>query len=362
MFVQTATPLADSGSAAATPQQPADVNIVSPMTAQLADDSTPTQTTAPLADSTPAPTSAPPAPHSTFDFDGTLASPSAGGVAEEAAPYSFENPPPIRNYPLYWWHITAKILSFALFGVGAVLISIVAFPVMMLLFPSKRRFRKAGHRFISAMFRFFTLFMTVIRASHVTAKERGEFKKLKSCIVVANHPSLLDVVMLISLLPDADCIVNAYLVGKNILHIIARKLYIPAADSFEEIMEKSVESLKSGSVLIIFPEGTRSKPSGQNPYKKGAARVALASGCPIVPVYIGGNDKRGLRKHDPMLKYNTRRCYHYDIHMKPPIKPEDYKDLPEPAAARRMTARLREVLSDDANREYITIYGNDKKP
>lgn len=297
----------------------------------------------------------------TFDFDGTLASADAAGIAETAAPYSFENPPPITNYPLYWWHIIAKILSFALFGVGAVLISIVAFPIMMLFFPSRQRFRKAGHRFISVMFRFFTLFMTVIGASRITAKERKEFKQLRSCIVVANHPSLLDVVMLISLLPDADCIVNAYLAKKNILHIIARKLYIPAADSYEEIIAKSVESLRNGSVLIIFPEGTRSKPSGQNPYKKGAARVALASGCPIVPVYIGGNDKRGLRKHDSMFKYNTRHCYHYDIHKKPSVLPADYRDLPEPAAAKRMTARLREILSDDANREYITIYGNDRK-
>lgn len=279
---------------------------------------------------------------------------------EPNASYSFENPPPVRNYPLYWWHIIAKILSFMLFGLGSILISIVAFPVMAILFPKKERFRKAGHHFISFMFRFFVGFMTLIRAAHLTTPDRKQLKALKSCVVVANHPSLLDVVMLISLLPDADCIVNSYLTGKNILHIIVRKLYIPASNSHEEIMQKSVDAVKNGSCLIIFPEGTRSLASGQNTYKKGAARVALASGCPIVPVYIGGNDKRGLRKHDPMLRYNTRHCYHYDVHVKTPINPEDFRGLPEPAAAKRITRAIRDELSDEANRDYITVY-EDKK-
>lgn len=270
--------------------------------------------------------------------------------------YSFENPPPVKNYPLYWWHIFAKILSFALFGLGTIFISIIAFPVMKLLFWKKERFRKAGHHFISIMFRFFVLFMTVIRASYLTTEDKKKFRSLKSSIIVANHPSLLDVVMLISLIPDADCIVNSYLAGKNIVHIIVSNLYIPNSLHYEEIMEKCVTALKSGSNLIIFPEGTRSLPSGQNKFKKGAARVALTSLCPIVPVYIGGNDKRGLRKHDPMFKYNTRRCYHYDAHMKEPISPEEYKDLPSPAAAKKITERLAQILSDKNNAQYIEVY------
>ena len=270
--------------------------------------------------------------------------------------YSFENPPPVKNYPLYWWHILAKILAFTLFGLGTIFISIIAFPFMKLFFWDKGRFRKAGHHFISIMFRFFVLFMTVTRASHLTAKDRKKFRSLKSSVVVANHPSLLDVVMLISLIPDADCIVNSYLVGKNIVHIIASKLYIPNSLSYEEIMEKCMASLKAGSNIIIFPEGTRSLATGQNKFKKGAARVALASGCPIVPVYIGGNDKRGLRKHDPMFRYNTRHCYHYDVHMKEIVDPNEYKDLPSPAAAKRITERIASILSDENNREYIKIY------
>lgn len=276
--------------------------------------------------------------------------------AQEQCPtYSFVNPPPVKNYLAYWWHIGAKIFSFALVVVGSLLFSVLSFP-FLLLFHKRPAFRKGVHFLFHLLFRFFTLLVRVIRAASVTAEERREFKKLRSCIVVANHPSLIDVVTLISVLPNADCIVNAYLVNKNILHVIARMLFIPASDDYEKIVQQSVESLKNGSCLIIFPEGTRSKADGQNPYKKGAARISLASGCPIVPVYIGGNDKRGLRKHDSLLWYNTRHCYHYSLHKKEPVYPDEYRDLPEPAAARRITLRLQDVLSDDKNREYIENY------
>ena len=270
----------------------------------------------------------------------------------------FENPPPVRNYPLYWWRVFVKLFSFFIFGLGAVVISIIAFPVMKLLFPNPKKFRTAGHRFISYLFRFFICVMTIIGCSYLTTPDKKRFRHLKSKIIVANHPSLLDVVMLISLIPNADCIVNAYLSGKNILHIIVRQLYIPTSLTHEEIMQKCTESLHEGNCIIIFPEGTRSLPGGQNPYKKGAARIALMSGCPLVPVYMGGNDKRGLRKHDPLFTYNTRHMYHYTAYMKDEVSPAPYKDLPEPAAAKRITEKLRDMLSDDANKDFLASLGN----
>jgi 1-acyl-sn-glycerol-3-phosphate acyltransferase len=46
--------------------------------------------------------------------------------------------------------------------------------------------------------------------------------------------------------------------------------------------------LRAGQVLGIFPEGTRSKGKGLKPAKTGAARLALAVGCPIIPVALYG--------------------------------------------------------------------------
>jgi len=262
--------------------------------------------------------------------------------------------PPVNNYLFYWWRIFAKIMSFALFGIGTVMISIVAFPVMRILFWGNRRFKKAARRFINIMFKFFGIFMACLGAATFTSKYRKELKNLKGCIVIANHPSLLDVVFLISMIPHADCIVNASLSGKNIVHVITRTLYVSNNLPHEELMKRCKESIDSGNVMIIFPEGTRSLPSGMNPFKKGAARVALFVKCPVVPVFLGGNDKVGLRKHDSMFKFNPRESYRYRAYLKETINPEDYKDLPEPAAAKRMTARMQEILCYENNRENMT--------
>ena len=49
--------------------------------------------------------------------------------------------------------------------------------------------------------------------------------------------------------------------------------------------------LEHGQVLGIFPEGTRSKGHGLRPAKTGAARLAIAVGCPIVPMAILGTQR-----------------------------------------------------------------------
>ncbi len=258
---------------------------------------------------------------------------------------------PVKNHFLYVWHITVKISSFVLFGAGTVAISIVVFPVMLMIFWGRRRFKRAARRFISAMFRFFTWYMSFLHGSRFKTSDDAAFKNLGGCIVAANHPSLLDVVVLISRIPHADCIVNASLSGKNIVHVITRALYISNNLPYPELIEKCRKSLSEGNTLIIFPEGTRSLPSGQNPFKKGAARVALATGCPIVPVFMGGNDKVGLRKHDPMLKFHPSDMYRYNLYIKEPLTTDEYRDLPEPVAARRITKKLQKILSYENNFE-----------
>lgn len=258
----------------------------------------------------------------------------------------------ISCFPLYCWRIFGKLLSFFVFGLGSVLISIVAFPVMKLIWRDERSFQNGARRFISFMFRFFIRFMTILSVVKCSVDDENKLKNVKSAIVVANHPSLLDVVMLISRLPQADAIVAGYLSKGNILTTIAKKLYITSDKPNDELMALCRESLKNGNTLIIFPEGTRSKPTGQNPYKKGAARIALASGCPIVPVYIGGNNKIGLRKKDPMFLFNPTKPYLYNLYVKESISPEEYKELPPAIAARRIMHRVKDLIGDENNAEH----------
>lgn len=49
--------------------------------------------------------------------------------------------------------------------------------------------------------------------------------------------------------------------------------------------------LKSGKLLLFFPEGTRSKDGRLQPGKPGMARLAFATGVPVVPAAISGSNR-----------------------------------------------------------------------
>ena len=207
---------------------------------------------------------------------------------------------------------------------------------MRLFFHPRERFQKPIRRIISGFMRFFIFLMHTLGIVDMEAVNRESYRHLSSKIVVVNHPSLLDVIMLLSLIPNADCIVNAYL-NHSILRGIVRQLYILNSIDFENLLQTCVESLNRGNCLIIFPEGTRTPRTGRVILKKGAARIAIASGCNIVPVHIGGTDKFGLGKKDPWTGFNPRERYVYRISMGTEINPEKYRDHFTPAAARAIT-------------------------
>jgi len=261
--------------------------------------------------------------------------------------------PPVKNRALYVCRVLSKWLAFFTFGVGAVFIVLLVFPLMRLAFLSKARFQKHGRRFISHTCRFFIFFMRCIKMADMELEgqtgalsEREKYLGLSSKIVVANHPSLIDPLLLLSLMPNADTIVIPYR-NNLILGGVIRQLYIQGSEELEDVLESGIKSLREGNCLMIFPEGTRTRRAGKVILKKGAARLALASGCTIVPVHIGGTDKFGLGKKDPWAGYNPQERYVYRLSMGPEISPENYRHLPAPAAAKAMTEEIASFLFPD---------------
>ena len=262
--------------------------------------------------------------------------------------------PPISNRALYAYRVFGKWLSFFYFGITTLILLILIFPIMRLTIHPKERFRKYGRRFISASMRVFIRVMSAIgilkfelsigitggnSGGNSDGSIRSSYRNLKSKIIAANHPSLLDVIMLLSLFPNADCIVNAY-VKRSIAGGVVSQLYIFNSLDFDELSRACTESLAQGNCLIIFPEGTRTPRQGKAIVKKGAARFALASGCGIIPIHIGGTDKYGLGKKDPWTGFNPTEKYVYRIAMKPELDPSRYRELPGPAAVIAMTKDL----------------------
>jgi 1-acyl-sn-glycerol-3-phosphate acyltransferase len=256
--------------------------------------------------------------------------------------------PPVKNWPLYYCRVFFKLFSFLIFGTGSVILGIFVFPAMRLVLHPRDKFSKYGRKFISFTMRVFIHMLHVFGVATLKVDDRKKYRNLSSKIIIANHPSLLDVVMLLSLIPNADCVVNAYL-SHNILSVVVKQMYILASLNFTDLLQACIDSLHKGNCLIIFPEGTRTRRDGNISIKRGAARIALTSGCEIVPVHIGGTDKYGLGKKEPLTSLHPTERYVYEINMGDIIKPDSYKELYMPKAVRELTRDISKVLFPDMN-------------
>lgn len=117
------------------------------------------------------------------------------------------------------------------------------------------------------------------RALDAIAAERG-------LIVVANHPSLLDALMLVARLPHAACVMKASLMRNPFLGPGARLAGYIRNDSAHGMVRLAVDELRAGGQLVLFPEGTRTVHAPVNPFRPGFTLIAKLAQAPIQTVFI----------------------------------------------------------------------------
>jgi 1-acyl-sn-glycerol-3-phosphate acyltransferase len=248
----------------------------------------------------------------------------------------------------YIRRVLVKLFCFAFFGISSLILAILLFPIMHVLSGfSETKFKKMVRKFNHRYFKFFVKVATILGGIRLTVENKEALVNLRSKVVIANHPSLFDVVILFSLIPNADCIVKGELIQNKFISLIIKNLYIPNNIPFDEQLEQAKKSMEEGNNLIIFPEGTRSKPGEPWEFKKGAARFALYSKNDVVPIFFGGNEKIGLRKHDKLLQYHPTECYQYNLKVLAPIYVSEYEDEPMTKSATKLTHKMKEILEKE---------------
>ncbi len=185
------------------------------------------------------------------------------------------------------WRILATGIAFATFMLGGLALALTAFPLLRL-WPGTdeakgRRIRQLI-RISFAAFLKFTTGLGIMGAPQVEGVAR--VLKAGPCLIIANHPTLIDVVLLVSLVQDGNCVVKRALWDHFFLGGVVRAAeYIPNDDG-PRLLEGCKEGFRKGRPLLIFPEGTRSPENGLHPFNRGAAQIALRAGVPIVPAVI----------------------------------------------------------------------------
>jgi len=185
----------------------------------------------------------------------------------------------------YYWRLFATAIAFSLFGIGGVVIPLLALPVFYLL-PGGLTERQVRTR--KLVHQTFRLFIEITRLLGILSWEIDGLDKLQrtGILVLANHPTLLDVVFLISLIPNADCIVKSRLMKNPAMRGFVTLTGYITNDSADTLIDNARSSLEQGSTLIVFPEGTRTRPGQDIIFQRGAANIVIRSGTAPTPVII----------------------------------------------------------------------------
>jgi 1-acyl-sn-glycerol-3-phosphate acyltransferase len=183
------------------------------------------------------------------------------------------------------------------------LISLTWCAVAALLYPLLPRERgKAVGR--AGIARVYGLFWWLAARSGMLRIESGALDALRDergLIVVANHPSMLDALILIARLPRGACIMKAELARNVFLGAGARLARYIRNDSARQLVRLAVQDLKAGGQLVLFPEGTRTTSAPVNRFRPGATTIAKLAGAPIQTVFIE-SESPYLRKGWPIWR------------------------------------------------------------
>lgn len=125
---------------------------------------------------------------------------------------------------------------------------------------------------------------------------RERIKKNQAYVLISNHASLSDIVCLFTLRHPYRWLAKRSLfyipfLGWAIKAMGSIPLERGRHGSIRDSYAKSLEWLKQGVSVLIFPEGTRSRTGEMGKFKSGAFKLAIESGCPIVPIVLAGTQQ-----------------------------------------------------------------------
>jgi 1-acyl-sn-glycerol-3-phosphate acyltransferase len=125
-----------------------------------------------------------------------------------------------------------------------------------------------------------------------------EVLDIRSAVVVCNHRSYLDSILLISLFARHNTIVKSRLLDIPIFgSMLQWSGYIPSSSEgrFAEMMIQRIEGMEAfladGGNLIVFPEGTRSRDGRIGALNKGAFKIARRFRAPIKVLFLRNTDR-----------------------------------------------------------------------
>jgi len=233
-----------------------------------------------------------------------------------------------------------------LFGISGLCFTCVGVPLLYgCVHPAARR-KALSRKLVDHYLRGFVHMLCRLRLMRLQINGL-EHLKTAGQLIVANHPTLIDAVVLMACVPGLVPIAKRSLwANPCTLGAIWAADYAPN-DHGALLLDACQQRLARGERLLLFPEGRRSTPGAPLHFGRGAAQLAVRTGVPIVPVTLSVQ---------PLFLTRASRWWQAaprcpDIHIQayPAIDPNPFlaRDRRYPQAARALTRHLHQFYAQE---------------
>ena len=204
----------------------------------------------------------------------------------------------LRNRPITFIDFIFSIFALFIFFGGALLMSL--FAVILEIIPGNKQKKKWIFHIIFSKLTWFFIYFNFLSPKKIINPNKEDFSK--PAIVIANHQSHVDLMMMMLLSPKILIVTNA----QNYYNPVHGKAiryagFLPHDVGYEKMARMAAKKVKEGYSIMIFPEGHRSDTGEIKRFHKGAFQLADSLGVDILPIIIHGQ-YQCLKKSELFLK------------------------------------------------------------
>jgi 1-acyl-sn-glycerol-3-phosphate acyltransferase len=247
-------------------------------------------------------------------------------------------------------------LAFLVFNVGSAWISWVMIPLQRrkLRGLPPEEARPQWDTFYLGVYRFIVNYMRWSRLFYYDPPALpDDFPRDRPYVLIANHPTLIDILIIKATIPGATCLVKASLFRKpHLKNLLTYGNDFPGPERGDGrelgatgVLDTFVQRLEAGYPVVVFPEGTRSPRYQLRRFRRGAMEAAIRAGVPIVPIYIGCHPPT-LLKGEKWHEVPTTREIRFHVDFMPIVETEG-------ADAQQLTRELKAAYEERLRRDIL---------